>query len=334
MSDSRQSSQFTGSESPVPKGRQRSVRLRSVRERIIMFTLILCGLFTLLTTLSIIGILGTETTRFFRLEGVSIKEFLFGLQWNPLLGSQQHFGIWPLIAGTFLVTAVAMVVAMPLGLITAVWLSEYAPRRLRNIVKPVLEVLAGVPTVVFGFFALTAITPALHWIHDLFFGEPGFSVYNAASAGIAVGILTLPIVTSLSEDALRAVPLSLREASYGLGATKFETSLKVVFPAALSGVIAAFLLAVARAVGETMIVALAAGSTPLRLHDTLAVAADPRNEVQTMTGYMVQIFLGDASNFGTEYLSSYAVAAVLFLMTFGLTYLGDRIRRRFQQVYE
>ncbi len=299
-----------------------------------MTGLILCGLFTLLTTLSIMGILSVETVRFFRLDNVSLREFLFGLQWNPLLGSEPHFGIWPLIAGTFLVTVVAMAVAMPLGLIGAIWLSEYAPRRLRSIVKPILEILAGIPTVVFGFFALTALTPALRWVHELFIGGPGFSVYNAASAGIAVGILTIPIVTSLAEDALRAVPVSLREASYGLGATKFETSLKVVFPAALSGVIAAFLLAVARAVGETMVVALAAGSTPLRLHEGVAAAFDPRNEVQTMTGYMVQIFLGDVSNFGAEYLSSYAVAACLFLMTFLLTLLGDRIRRRYRQVYE
>lgn len=300
-----------------------------------MTSLILCGVFSVLTTVAIIYTLSHEAYIFFtRFEEVRLSEFLLGLQWSPLLGGEKHFGVWPLICGTMMVTLVAMLFAGPLGLITAIWLSEYAPRRLRNIIKPVLEILAGIPTVVFGFFALTAITPALHWIHDLFFGGPGFSVYNAASAGIAVGILTLPIVTSLSEDALRAVPLSLREASYGLGATKFETSLKVVFPAALSGVIAAFLLAVARAVGETMIVALAAGSTPLRLHESLAVAVDPRNEVQTMTGYMVQIFLGDASNFGTEYLSSYAVAACLFLLTFGLTYLGDRIRRRFQQVYE
>lgn len=214
-----------------------------------------------------------------------------------------------------------MAVALPLGLITAIYLSEYAPARVRDVLKPVLEVLAGIPTVVFGFFALTVITPGLQWFHD------GFGVYNATSAGLAVGIMCLPIVCSLTEDALRAVPRNLREAAYGLGATRFEVSLKVVVPAALSGIIAAFLLAIARAVGETMIVALAAGSTPM-------LTADPREEIQPMTGYMVQIFLGDTSNFDIEYLSSYAVGSTLFIMTLILTLIGNYVRVKYRQAYE
>ena len=306
---------------PRALGAARSTRLRVVREAVIMTGLVLCGLLSLLTTIIIIFVLAKESVAFFALEEVSLWEFVTGTQWTPLLGTQKHFGIWPLVCGTMLVTAVAMSLSLPLGLITAIYLSEYAPPGLRAVLKPLLEILAGIPTVVFGFFALTVITPGLQWLHG------GFGVYNAASAGLAVGIMTLPIVTSLSEDALRAVPRSLREGAYGLGSTRFETSVKVVVPAALSGIIAAFLLAVARTVGETMIVALAAGASA-------RLTVDPRSEVQPMTGYLVQIFLGDASNFGPEYLSSYAVAATLFLMTFILTVVGHRIRVRFRQVYE
>lgn len=304
-----------------PTGRPRSKALRKIRESCIMAALIACGAFSIATTLSIIVILGLEAIRFFRLDEVSVWEFITGTQWNPLLGAEKHFGVWPLISGTLLVTAVAMVVALPLGLITAIWLSEYAKPGVRAVIKPILEVLAGIPTVVFGFFALTVITPGLRWLHE------GFNVYNAASAGLAVAVMCLPIVTSLSEDALRAVPRSLREGAYGLGATRFEVAVKVVTPAALSGIVAAFLLAIARAVGETMIVSLAAGNAP-------SMTVDPRDQVQTMTGYMVQIFLGDASNFGPEYYSSYAVAATLFLMTLLLTVIGHRIRVRYRQVYE
>ncbi len=309
------------SQTSLPVGRLKSKTVRRVREWCIMGLLIGCGVFSIATTLAIIIILGLETIHFFGLDEVSFVDFITGTQWNPLLGAEKHFGIWPLICGTFLVTAVAMVVALPLGLITAIWLSEYARPGVRAVIKPVLEVLAGIPTVVFGFFALTVITPSLRWLHE------GFNVYNAASAGLAVAVMCLPIVTSLSEDALRAVPRSLKEGAYGLGATRFEVSVKVVTPAALSGIIAAFLLAIARAVGETMIVSLAAGNAA-------KMTADPREEVQTMTAYMVQIFLGDASNFGPEYYSSYAVAATLFLMTLALTVIGHRIRVKFRQVYE
>jgi len=219
------------------------------------------------------------------------------------------------------VTFVAALVALPLGLITAIFLSEYAPRRLRAAIKPVLEILAGIPTVVYGFFALTVITPSLRFLHE------GFEVYNAASAGLAVGIMCLPIVSSLSEDALQAVPRSLREGAYACGATRFDVSVKVVTPAALSGILAAFLLAIARAIGETMIVSLAAGGLA-------RLTLDPRESVQTMTAYMVQIFLGDASQLGVEYSSAYAVAATLFIMTFLITVISHRVLLRFREVYE
>lgn len=285
-------------------------------------------MFSVLTTVAIIATLAMESFEFFRLPEVSIWDFFTGLRWSPLLGAEKHFGIWPLIGGTLLISFVAMMVALPLGLVSAIYLSEYANPRVRATLKPVLEIIAGVPTVVFGFFALTVITPGLRWLHD------GFNVYNATSAGIAVGIMCLPIVTSLSEDALRAVPQSLREGAYGLGSTRFEVSVKVVVPAALSGIIAAFLLAIARAVGETMIVSLAAGSMPIPLADDPTAAIDPRNPAQTMTGYMVMIFTGDVSNFGVEYFSSYAVAATLFVMTLLLTLIGHRVRVKYRQVYE
>ncbi|MBI2480967.1 MAG: phosphate ABC transporter permease subunit PstC [Planctomycetia bacterium] len=301
----------------------RRLRSRSAlrfREAVIKVLLIMCGVFSLGTTITIVAVLAIEAATFFRMDGVSIVEFFTTSQWNPLLGAEKHFGIWSLISGTMLVTAVAMVLALPLGLITAIYLSEYSPRKLRAVLKPTLEVLAGIPTVVYGFFALTAITPALKMLHD------GFNIYNACSAGLAVGILCLPTVSSLAEDALQAVPRSLREAAYGLGATKFDVSVKVVLPAALSGIVSAFLLAIARTIGETMIVALAAGSMP-------RLTMDVREEVQTMTGFMVQMALGDVSNFGPEYSSMYAVAATLFVMTFSLTVLGGQIRRRFREAY-
>ena len=298
--------------------KQRSPLLRRLRERTIFATLLSAALFSILTTAAIIAVLSVETAHFFRDERVSVGGFFGSLQWNPLLGAERHFGVWPLVGGTFLVTAIAMVVALPLGLASAIYLSEYAPAR--GVLKPALEILAGIPTVIYGFFALVFITPGLQWF------DPSFGAYNGLSAGIAVGVLCLPIVSSLCEDALRAVPDSLRQGAYGLGCTKFDTSVKVVVPAALSGIISAFLLAIARAVGETMIVALAAGSTPV-------LTADPRDSVQTMTGYMVQMALGDVSNFGVEYFSMYAVAAVLFGTTFALTLLGAVIRRRYREAY-
>ncbi len=298
----------------------RSRSARRAWEGGVLTTLTLCGGFTIFITAAIIYVLFAEAAKFFALPDVTYREFFFGLEWNPLLGATKHFGVWPLISGTFLVTGVAMCFALPCGLITAIFLSEYAPRRLRAVLKPALEVLAGIPTVVYGFFALTVITPRLQEIWS------GVEVYNALSAGIAVGIMCLPIVVSLSEDALQAVPRALREGAYGVGGTRFDVSTKVVVPAALSGIVAAFLLSFARAVGETMIVALAAGNMA-------RLTLNPTESSQTMTAWMVQIFLGDASNFGPEYLSSYAVAAMLFIITFILTIIGHFIRVRYREAY-
>lgn len=490
--------------------RRKSILVRNLLEGGVVTSLALSGLFTLLITAGIIYALAHDAGVFFRgvpgrFEGVSPAEFFGSLHWSPLLGTQKHFGVWPLVVGTMMITSVAMLVAAPLGLITAIWLSEYAPPKLRNVLKPVLEILAGVPTVVLGFFALTVITPALQfsfWQVPVLGpdGQPmlgsdgnpltqplnpfGIEGYNVLSAGIAVGILTLPIVTSLAEDALRAVPRALREGAYGVGATRFETSVRIVFPAALSGIIAALLLAIARCIGETMIVALAAGGRHLPMHyltdpplvshvwanaghrdgeqpiasispstpftvdplrlsrgekiddvdvvllgsttartlraevlasdgvvlastetsllpttvgaplrasmvfpptnivapdraidearqsgvrldrgdyrvrlsatdgqavlahvaidgerfmpffQRLLVPVDVRQSMQPMTGYLVQIFLGDVTNLGIEYYSSYAVAALLFVMTFVLTVIGHVIRVCFQQRYE
>lgn len=313
----------SASESPA-RGTLRSAPSRHARrwkERGILSLLNGAALFSVFITLAILWVLGAETGNFFAQDEVSVGEFFGTAQWNPLLGAEKHFGIWSLVCGTFLVAGVALLVAVPLGLVTAIYLSEYAHPRVRAILKPSLEVLAGIPTVVYGFFALTLITPALKTFSE------GFGSFNALAAGIAVGILILPIITSLSEDALRAVPQSLRDGAFGLGATRFDTSFKVVFPAALSGITSAVLLAAARAIGETMIVALAAGSTP-------KVTMDVRDEIQTMTGFMVQMALGDVSNYGVEYYSMYAVAAMLFVLTLAFTLVGSWIRKRYREVYD
>ncbi|MEX0776800.1 MAG: phosphate ABC transporter permease subunit PstC [Phycisphaeraceae bacterium] len=312
----------TASDAPRPiGGRLRSRRSVRWREYGILSSLGGATLFSVLVTAAILFVLGLETYQFFRHDEVSLGDFFGGTQWSPLLGSTKYFGIWPLVCGTFLVASVALLVAVPLGLVTAIYLSEYAHPRVRAILKPALEVLAGIPTVVYGFFALQLITPGLKLFSE------GIGAYNALSAGIAVGILILPIVSSLSEDALRAVPQSLRDGVYGLGGTRFDAAVKVVCPAALSGIVSAVLLAAARAVGETMVVALAAGSTP-------KMTLNPGEEIQTMTGFMVQMALGDVSNFGVEYLSMYAVAAALFAITFAFTIVGAIIRKRFREVYE
>ena len=326
----------TGEKSPaVSFGKPKSKHIQSVIEGSIHSSLILCALFSIFTTFSVILVLGNQTNKFFTSANITLWDYLTGLQWNPLLGAEKHYGVLPLIVGTLLVTIVAMAIAIPFGLLTAIFLSEYAPAKIRSILKPVLEILAGVPTVVYGFFALTVITPILHVISSK------FEIYNVSSAGIAVGIMCIPIITSLSEDAFRSVPDRLRQGAYGLGATQFDVSIKVVFPAALSGVISASLLAITRAVGETMIVALAAGNLARHL------SPDGRNPFewftdafgitqsgQTMTAYMVQIFLGDASQFGPEYLSAFAVGATLFVMTLCLTLVGQYIRVRYRNEYE
>jgi len=294
-------------------------------------TLFGTALLSVATTAAIMVVLAIEAFTFFMLPDhpeISLGQFVTGTEWSPLLGAQPKFGVLPLVSGTLLITGIAALVALPLGLIIAIFLSEYAPRWLRTPLKATLELLAGVPTVVYGFFALTFITPdILQRVARWATGEEVFGTYNALSAGIAVGIMILPIVCSLSEDALRSVPRSLRDGAYALGSTKFDTSVRVVLPAALSGIVAACLLAVTRAVGETMIVALAAGSVP-------QLTMNPASQSQTMTGYMVQIFLGDAPAGGVEYQSAYAVAATLFLITLALAWGGAVILKRFREEYE
>lgn len=291
------------------------------RERVIRAALFAAAAFSILTSGAIIVLLATESVAFFRTPGVSLVQFLVGTEWNPLAQTDKRFGVMPLVGGTVLVAGISALVSIPCGLMTAIYLSEYAPRRIRSVLKPVLEVLAGIPTVVYGFFAVTVLTPALQAF------IPGMQSFNALSAGIAVGVMCLPIVCSLSEDALRAVPGSIREGGYALGGTKFDVTVKVVVPAALSGVMAAFLLAIARAVGETMIVALAAGAKP-------NLTLNPGEGVQTMTAYIVAIVKGETPYGSIERKSVYAVGALLFLMTLAITILGNRILARFREAYE
>ncbi|MFN2236433.1 MAG: phosphate ABC transporter permease subunit PstC [Anaerolineales bacterium] len=253
-------------------------------------------------------------------EKVTIREFVTSTKWNPQIG---QFGIWPLFNATIMTSVVAMLVALPLGLSVAIYLSEYASERARSILKPILEVLSGIPTVVYGYFALTFMTPILRSI----FGADTVQIYNTASAGIVIGILILPLVSSMSEDALHAVPNSLREAAFGMGATKLETAVKVVLPAALSGITAAFIVSISRAIGETMIVAIAAGAGP-------NFTFNPFDAAETMTGHIVRISGGDLSYDSIDYNSIFAIGLVLFLITLSLNIISRRIVRRFREVYE
>lgn len=290
-------------------------------ERAIPKLLLLCALVSVFTTVGIVVSLLTEAIGFFR--DVSLKDFFGDTKWTPLF-QPQHFGIWPLVAGTLLVTAIAGVVAIPAGLATAIFLSEYAPNGLRRVLKPGLEVLAGIPTVVLGYFALTFVTPTV--LRNIPGPFQDTSIFNALSAGIVVGIMITPMVATLSEDAMIAVPRSLRDAAYALGGTRFEVATRVVVPAALSGIVASFILALARAIGETMIVTLAAGATP-------NLTANPLESIQTMTAYIVQVSLGETP-FGTiEYKSIFAVGLLLFLITLGMNILGHWLVRRFRERY-
>ena len=286
-------------------------------EWIIERLLFLCAALSVLTTAGIIAVLAVETIAF--LGEVSIVEFLTGTEWTPLFANQ-HFGVLPLVVGTMLVSAIAMVVALPMGLLAAVYLSEYSPSGVRRVVKPVLEILAGVPTVVYGYFALTFVTPLLQQF------LPSLSGFNALSPGLVMGLMILPLVSSLSEDAMRAVPRGLREGSYALGATRMQTALRVVVPAAFSGITAAFILAVSRAVGETMIVAIAAGQQP-------RLTGNPFVPIETMTAYIVQVSLGDTPQGTIEYRTIFAVGMLLFLMTFGLNLISTWLRERFREEY-
>jgi phosphate transport system permease protein len=293
-------------------------RSRRLVEFVIERTLFLCAAGSILVTAGIILVLLFETVSFLR--EVPITEFLFGTQWTPLF-YEKHFGILPLLTGTLLASGVAMAVALPAGLLTAIYLSEYAPPRLRRVLKPVLEVLAGVPTVVYGYFALQFVTPLLQQF------VPSLSGFNALSPGIVMGIMILPMVSSLSEDALRSVPNGLREGAYALGATKMQGALRVVVPAAFSGISAAAVLAVSRAIGETMIVAIAAGQQP-------RLTLDPRVPVETMTAYIVQVSLGDTPTGTLEYRTIFAVGMMLFLSTFVLNLISNWLRERFREEYQ
>jgi phosphate transport system permease protein len=293
----------------------RSTRKRPV-ERAIKVVLFGCAAASVMVTLGIIYALLADTIGFFR--EVDVMGYLTGSTWAPQSGS---FGVLELVYGTLIITLGAMLIAGPLGIATAIFLSEYAPARLRRILKPLLEILAGIPTVVFGYFALSVVTPEL--MRRI---SPGCGIFNWGSASIVVGLFILPTVASLSEDALRAVPRSLREGAYGLGSTKLRVSLRVVLPAALSGVVAALILGISRAVGETMAVTIAAGATP-------QIALSPCSSVQTMTAYIVQVAGGEASTGSIEYGSIFALGATLFLMTLALNYASFRFVKRFRQAY-
>jgi len=289
-------------------------------ENIIQGLLFFCGAFSILTTIGIVYEIGKEALLFFTSPEVNLWEFFTGVKWQPQIG---EFSILPLVSATLTTTFFAMLIAIPLGLSVAVYLSEYASQRLRGWLKPIMEVLAGVPTVVYGYFALTFMTPLLRSI----FGKDVVGVYNTASAGLVMGILILPLIASMSEDALSAVPRSLREADYGLGATKLETAVKVVLPAAISGLAAALIVGISRAIGETMIVALAAGAGP---NFTL----NPFKGAETMTGHIVRISGGDLSYDSIDYNSLFAIGILLFFATLALNFVSQRIVRHFREVYE
>ena len=289
-----------------------------IPERIITTIMVICTMMSVLTTAGIIFVLLFQALQFF--GEVSFFEFIAGTRWTPLFQSK-HFGVLALVSATFLTAILSMAVALPLGLLSAIFLSEYSPERLRRVVKPVLEVLAGIPTVVYGYFALLFVTPILQGISEDIF------VFNAMSASIVMGIMILPMVASLSEDAMRAVPRSLREAAYGLGATRLEVSTRVVVPAALSGIVSAFILAVSRAIGETMIVTIAAGQTP-------NFTFNPFVPIETMTAYIVQVSLGDTPTGTLEYKTIFAVAMLLFVITLVMNLLSQYVVRRFREEYE
>jgi phosphate transport system permease protein len=289
----------------------------SPKERAIKYLLGACALVSVLTTIGIAAVLIIESIPFFRT--VSLAEFFGDTRWTPQFANK-HFGIWALLSGTVLVTVISAVVALPIGLASAIFISEYASKWVRKTLKPGLELLAGVPTVVYGYFALTFVTPLLQTF------IPGLGVYNALSGGIVVGIMIIPMVASLSEDALQAVPDSLAQAAYALGATKFETVLRVNVPAAFSGIMASFILAISRAIGETMIVTLAAGATP-------KMTLNPAESIQTMTAFIVQVSKGDTPQGTIVYQSIFAVGLVLFLITLVMNIIANRITLHYQERY-
>lgn len=295
----------------------RGARIRKYREKAIELFLFFCALVSVLTTVGIAGVLIVESIPFF--QTVSIIDFLTDTQWTPLF-ADAHYGILPLLSGTLVTTGVALLVAIPVGSISAIYLSEYAPPRAREIVKPILELLSAVPTVVYGYFALLFVTPMLQ---KLFPTLPGF---NMLSAGLVMGVMIIPYVSSLSEDAMRAVPMYLREGSYAMGATKLQTAIGVVVPASFSGITAAYILAISRAVGETMIVAIAAGMQP-------NLTFDPTEPAATTTAYIVQVSLGDLPHGSIGYQTIFAAGLTLLLITFTFNIIGHQLRKRFRETY-
>ena len=292
--------------------------MRKIKELLIEKALLSSALITIAVTAGIILVLSIEAVSFFK--EVSIFDFFTDTQWTPLF-TDKHYGILPLLSGTLLTSFIAISVALPVGLSISIYLSEYAPKSFRKSIKPLLELLAAVPTVVYGFFALIVVTPFLQQF------LPNLSGFNSLSAGIVMGIMIIPFVSSISEDALHAVPKSLREASYGMGATKLQTAFKVVVPAASSGIIVSIILAISRAIGETMIVAIAAGQQP-------RLTLDPMVPVETITAYIVQVSLGDVQHGSIEYRTIFAAGITLFIFTFLLNTLSYRIRKKYQEKYE
>ena len=291
-----------------------SVKLEGIFVKWIFFA---CAIVSIFTTIAILFTLFYQALSFF--DEIPVWDFLTGTRWTPIL-KPRSYGVLPLVSGTLLVTAIAAIVALPIGLMTAIFLSEYAPDKLRRVLKPILEILAGVPTVVYGYFALTFVTPLLQTIlSDLI-------IFNALSAGLVMGVMIIPMVSSLSEDAMISVPRSLREGAYALGANRYEVSLKIVVPAALSGIIAAFILAISRAIGETMLVTIAAGATP-------KLTFNPMESIQTMTAYIVQLSLGESPVGSLEYNTIFAVGLVLFAMTLMMNLLGFWVVRRYREIY-
>ena len=287
------------------------------KEKIIEGVMMACSFVSVLTTLAIILVLLIDAVKFF--AEVSILDFLTDTQWTPLF-SDQHFGILPLLTGTLLTTCIAILVAVPLGLIIAIYLNEYASPKFTATVKPILEILAAIPTVVYGFFALQFVTPLLQQI------IPDLRGFNALSPGLVMGIMIIPYITSLSEDALRSVPGGLREAAYGMGSTKFQTAFRVMVPAASSGIIVSVILAISRALGETMIVAIAAGQEP-------NLTFNPKESVETITTYIVQVSMGDVAQGSLEYRTIFAAGLMLFVFTFLLNTISYRVRKKFQNKY-
>lgn len=298
---------------------QKLLRRQHLTEKTAGYVLLACAVVSVLTTIGIVIVLLAQAVNFF--ADVPIVDFLTGTTWTALFQNQQEWGVLPLVSATLMVTLLSMIVAVPVGLMSAIFLSEYATPRMRAILKPVLELLAGIPTIIYGFFALTFITPSL--LKPIW---PQTSVYNILAASIAVGIMIVPLIASLSEDAIRSVPSAMREGAYALGATKLEVSTRIIVPAALSGIVASFILAASRAVGETMIVALAAGSKP-------QMVTDPLQPGETMTGYIVQVVSGDAPRGSSIYYSLFAVGLLLFVMTLALNIFSNWFVRRFREEY-